>query len=476
MRKSKVKINNHFRMLTVDDDTIMTATIQAYFQRNGYDVDAENNPYKAIERVREGDYDIILLDFLMSPICGNEVVEEIRKFNKDIFIILLTGHKSMAPPIKTIRELDIQGYYEKSDRFDQLELLVESCVKSICQIRQIKRYEEGLSKIIDSTPQVYKTRNLKDMADSILRQLGNLVPAEKSFILFDMGDKTVISHARGMSDVPAIERSICSEFDGRIYVKYGEFLIFPLVNKSFEYFGVLGLESSGGLDTAQVQMVNIFMRQIAAAIVNKQLHFQLNEAYLGTISTLRYAVEARNLETRGHSDRVAKIAGMFSQYLGKEKEFVRQIKIAGLFHDIGKIGVPDQILLKPERLTEEEFEEIKKHPVIGAKILSGLPEFQDLVPVVKGHHERIDGRGYPQHLSGNEIPEGARIIAIVDSFDAIVTDRTYRKGKSWNNALEEIRKNKGSQFDEVFADSFIEMMMAQPEKVRKLYDNWEEIG
>lgn len=457
-------------MLTVDDDAIMTATIQAYFQRNGYEVDAENNPYRAIERVREGNYDIILLDFLMSPICGNEVVDEIRKFNKDIYIILLTGHKSMAPPIKTIRELDIQGYYEKSDRFDQLELLVESCVKSIRQIRQIKRYEEGLSKIIDSTPKVYKARNLNEMAESILQQLENLVPVEKSFILFEQKDKTVISHARGMSAVPAVDRSIFSGLGGRIFVKYGEFLIFPLMNKTYEYFGMIGVKSSSGLDTAQVQMVNIFTRQIAAAVINKHLHFQLNEAYLGTISTLRYAVEARNLDTRGHSDRVSKIAGLFSKYMGKEKEFIKQIEIAGLFHDIGKIGVSDQILLKPERLTETEFEEIKKHPSIGAKILSGLPEFQDLVPIIKGHHERIDGKGYPEHLSGTRIPEGARIISIVDSFDAIVANRAYHKGKSWNNALEEIRKNKGSQFDEELADRFIEMMTTQPEQIRKLYD------
>ena len=234
MRKSKVKIKNHFRILTVDDDMLMTATIQAYFQRNGYDVDAENDPYRAIERVREGNYDIMLLDFLMSPICGNEVVEEIRKFNKDIFIILLTGHKSMAPPIKTIRELDIQGYYEKNDRFDQLELLVESCVKSIHQIRQIKQYEEGLSKIIASTPQVYRTRNLEEMADSILRQLEYLIPVDMSFILFELGDRTVVSRARGTNDIPKNKLDICVRFEGRIFVEYEGFMVFPLINESHQ--------------------------------------------------------------------------------------------------------------------------------------------------------------------------------------------------------------------------------------------------
>ena len=135
MRKNRRTLHKDFRILTLDDDVIMTSTLQAYFQRSGYYVDVINDPYLAIKRVREGNYDILLLDFLMTPICGDQVVEEIRKFDKDIYIILLTGHKSMAPPIKTIRELDIQGYYEKSDRFDQLELLVESCVKSISQMR-----------------------------------------------------------------------------------------------------------------------------------------------------------------------------------------------------------------------------------------------------------------------------------------------------------------------------------------------------
>ena len=124
MRKNKVvKQQTEFSILTLDDDEIMTATLQSYFQSSGYTVDIENDPYRAIERIRNHHYDILLLDFLMKPICGDVVVQKIREFNPDLYIILLTGHKSMAPPIQTIRELDIQGYYEKSDRFDQLELL-----------------------------------------------------------------------------------------------------------------------------------------------------------------------------------------------------------------------------------------------------------------------------------------------------------------------------------------------------------------
>ena len=156
MRKSKITLQAQISILTVDDDPIITSTIKDYFQRSGYEVDIENDPMAAIERVRNGKYDIMLLDFLMSPICGDQVVEEIRKFDKNIFIILLTGHKSMAPPVKTIRHLDIQGYYEKDDRFDQLELLVESCVKSIKQLRTIREYQEDISRAYVQTIEVLR--------------------------------------------------------------------------------------------------------------------------------------------------------------------------------------------------------------------------------------------------------------------------------------------------------------------------------
>ena len=146
MRKNrKGQIHNEFRLLVLDDDEMITLALRAYFEGCGYTVDIESNPLRAIEKIRLDHYDILLLDFLMNPICGDKVVEEIRKFNTDLFIILLTGHKDLAPPVKTIRELDIQGYYEKSDKFDQLELLVESCVKSIRQMQTIRRYRDVVS-------------------------------------------------------------------------------------------------------------------------------------------------------------------------------------------------------------------------------------------------------------------------------------------------------------------------------------------
>lgn len=316
MRKSKKVLENKISILTLDDDPIITSTIQSYFKRSGYDVDVENDPIKAIERIRVSSYDILLLDFLMSPICGDQVVERIREFNKEIFIVLLTGHKSMAPPVTTIRQLDIQGYYEKNERFDQLELLVESCVKSIKQMRIIKEYQESLS-----------------------------------------------------------------------------------------------------------------------------------NAYMQTVDTLRTVVEARDKETQGHSERVSFLSVALARELELSESDIENIRIAGLFHDIGKIGVRDSILLKNGSLTDEEFSEIKKHPVGGESIIKEFALFKDLLPIIRQHHERIDGSGYPDRLSGSDICIGARIIAVADSFDAMISNRAYRKGLGFDKTMAEISRCNGVQYD-----------------------------
>jgi putative nucleotidyltransferase with HDIG domain len=324
----------------LDDDPIITSTIQAYFQRSGYQVDVESNPYTAIERVRTGNYDILLLDFLMAPICGDHVVEEIRKFNQDLFIILLTGHKSMAPPVKTIRQLDIQGYYEKNDRFDQLELLVESCVKSIKQMRTIREYKSDLEK-----------------------------------------------------------------------------------------------------------------------------------AYMQTIEILRHVVESRDKATKGHSERVALLAKELAEEMQLSSDDVEMIHVAGLFHDVGKIGIPDSILLKNGPLTKEEFQTIKGHPAEGERIIISYAPFKKLLSIVRGHHEWYNGTGYPDGKAGEEICLGARIIAVADSFDAMMSNRTYRKGLGFDKAMDELIHSKGTQFDPNIVDAFMKLVEKNGRaKFEQMYD------
>ena len=298
MRKNMITAeSNGYKIIVVDDEQGIVDSLSIFLKRSGYDFTGLTNPLEAIERVRNEHFDMMILDFMMDPIHGDEVVEEIRKFNKDLYILLLTGHKDLAPPLETIKRLEIQGYCEKSDKFDQLLLLIESGIKSIEQMNTIKT-------------------------------------------------------------------------------------------------------------------------------INKQLHDkneELERAYLDTIGILRQTVEAKDPYTRGHSDRVSEYSVLIGKKLGLDEKTLHILKIGGLFHDIGKIGIPDSILLKESKLSDEEYSQIKNHPMIGVHMLGDAAIFTDILPIVKHHHERYDGRGYPSQLVGEDIPYVARIAAVADTFDAMTS-------------------------------------------------------
>lgn len=476
MRKNRRTLHKDFRILTLDDDYIMTSTLQAYFQRSGYYVDVVNDPYQAIEQVRNGKYDILLLDFLMSPVCGDQVVEEIRRFNKEIYIILLTGHKSMAPPIKTIRDLDIQGYYEKSDRFDQLELLVESCVKSISQMRIIQNYKNGLSLMMEALPQIYDLDNTRSIYESILSITLNIFQGDRSFLMIsDFTASQGENELHLLGDITEEEvRDIVknAHFDGQKVITLADMLLAPIEDEEHKIIGILGTDPGVSPEYVQVQMMEIYIRQISSALHNSQLHRlvstkneeltkayeQLNESYVEIINAMRTIVDERDIYTRGHSDRVSAIAADIAGQMKKDKHTIERIRLAGLFHDIGKVGISDKILLKPDKLNEEEYANIKKHSGKGAKILSAITLFNDVVPIVRSHHEWIDGRGYPDGLKGDAIPEEYKIIAVADSFDAMTSHRHYRSNLSLAQALDELRRGKGTQFAPEVVDAFLEML------------------
>ena len=335
MRKGSYDTHsNGYKIIVVDDEPGIVDSLSIFLKRSGYDFTGVTNPLEAIERIKNEHFDLMILDFIMTPLHGDQVVEEIRKFNKELYILLLTGHKDLAPPLDTIRRLDIQGYCEKSDRFDQLLLLVESGIKAISQMNLIKQINEEL----------------------------------------------------------------------------------------------------------------------------KDANEKLEKAYMESIETLRFTVEAKDPYTRGHSDRVSEYSVLIGKQLNLSDEDLKTLKIGGLFHDVGKIGVPDSILLKTEKLTDDEYSEIKNHPAIGAHILSNATIFKNIIPIVKHHHEKYDGTGYPGKLKGEDIPLFARIAAIADTFDAMTSKRTYRDSLGLDIVKSEIEKCKGTQFDPKLADIFLDIL------------------
>lgn len=189
-------------------------------------------------------------------------------------------------------------------------------------------------------------------------------------------------------------------------------------------------------------------------VQNIVLQDQFRTLFIDTVRAIVGALETRDLYTHGHSIRVSRYAVMIGERLGLPRERLHGLELSALLHDIGKIGTPDQILHKVQSLNTAEFNVMKLHPLTGAELLSQVEALKPLVPFVKHHHERFDGRGYPDGLKGEDIPLESRIIIVADTYDAMTTTRSYRKGLDKKVAIKEIQRCAGSQFDPKVVDVF----------------------
>ena len=212
------------------------------------------------------------------------------------------------------------------------------------------------------------------------------------------------------------------------------------------------------LQNARQQMLAYADDLRAAFQAERARRDELERAYLETVRALACAIEARDPYTGGHVDRVASYATALGREVGLDGESLQALEIGALLHDIGKIAVADAILRKPGPLDEEEWVLMRQHPTLGASLVGGWAALQAALPAVLYHHERFDGEGYPTRLAGRKIPKMARIVAVADAFDAMMTDRPYRQGLTLEWAMEELRQCSGTQFEPDYAEAFIEMI------------------
>jgi HD-GYP domain-containing protein (c-di-GMP phosphodiesterase class II) len=193
----------------------------------------------------------------------------------------------------------------------------------------------------------------------------------------------------------------------------------------------------------------------SVACSNLRNRQQLEKSYFDTVGALAMALEAKDRYTHGHSQRVTSMCMIVADVLGFSNLEMDQIMFAGMLHDVGKIGIPEAILLKPTRLTQEEFERIREHPVVGERMVSHISFLSTAAKIIRHHHERWDGKGYPDGLRGDHIELPARIMAIADSYDAMTTDRSYRRKMPAHQVMDELMKGRGTQFDPECLDLFI---------------------
>lgn len=252
--------------------------------------------------------------------------------------------------------------------------------------------------------------------------------------------------------------------DESIYIlnKFGNLKVkkeyyIPLVIKE-KLVGVIIVESLDNFKSIDKNIMKIFLTQVAIIIQNTLMYTENKKRSFDIIKTLAETIEEKDTYTRGHSERVMTYSLKIAQKLKMTPDELEKIKYAGILHDVGKIGIPETILQKNGRLTEEEYNLIKQHPEKGARILSHISSLEDIAHMVKYHHEKPDGTGYPEGLFIENIPLGARILALADTFDAMTSDRPYRKGLALEVVVEELQKYSGKQFDAELTTLFLEMI------------------
>ncbi len=218
---------------------------------------------------------------------------------------------------------------------------------------------------------------------------------------------------------------------------------------------VLNKKGNRKFDEADLELFAALGNQIAVAVENASLYTDLDRLFLSSIRAIVEAVDAKDPYTRGHSSRVVNYALQIGRALTRSKDKLKEIEISAILHDVGKIGIPDKILGKPGRLTRREQRYMERHPEFSAAIIEPIEMLKRLMKNIMHHHERIDGTGYPDGLTRDNIPLVARIICIADAFDAMTTDRPYRKRKSARRALRELQRASGTQFDSKLVEIFV---------------------
>lgn len=242
--------------------------------------------------------------------------------------------------------------------------------------------------------------------------------------------------------------------------EYKSFIAVPLKvkNKSIGVLFAASLPGGKIFDNRDLNFINIVADQTAEILDNQELYHNLHDFYFEIVKTLVRMIGAKDRYTFNHSDRAGQYAKLIAENLNLPSEVVRQIEFAALMHDIGKIGIAGHILNKVTSLTEIEKEVLKMHPIIGYNIIAPLLFLSSVAPLVLYHQEWYNGKGYPEGLSGEEIPLGARIISVIDAYDAMTSDRPYRKALGEEYAISELKKGMGTQFDPKVAKTFIDIL------------------
>ena len=493
-------------ILLVDDEPSILEVASEYFQMKGYRVLTAGDGVQALEVLSTCAVDCCLSDIDMPRMDGLQLAERIRQRDNTIPVIIMTGYPSLENTIRTLKN-GVVDFLIKPVNLNQMELCVrrvmrerELFLKNLLLTKEVegKARLEGINRELQGKVEELNTLNkiMSDFANTstsseVLRRIIELTleitPAnEARFFLFQadgLHPFEVLASAAGNADArqavgridPATEQLVMETAQDELPLLITEnrgtkglppevvsLAALPMKIRD-KVFGVLtAVVTVRGRRLSEVDLYYLsFMSQNAArAIENLALYENIYENLFSTLFAFVKAVEARDSYTQQHSNRVTELALKIGRHMGCSGEQLDILNFAGRLHDIGKIGIPDSVLLKPGRLSDEEFEKIKEHPVIGAGIIGQLGLWEREQQIVRCHHERYDGTGYPDGLAGEQIPLLARILSVADAFDAMSSNRVYRQAMALERILAILGEGAGTQFDPQVVDAFFALHAA----------------
>jgi response regulator RpfG family c-di-GMP phosphodiesterase len=489
-------------ILLTDDDTGCLKVLERFLKECGYECYSYSNPVEAVKAIKTKPFDVVITDILMPQMNGIDVLKSVKETNSETKVIMLTGYASIENTEAALNQgaysffrkpLDLNIINETLQKIEK-ELSVEREIRS--KIHKFEATKEELNLtyqdlqhhvvVVDQLHAISQKIHANDELYDIMRELlagaSHLLDCEHCLISFQekklrrcgcfFGNETVQSGLCENGDcilnnsafescykdkkcvldsTPSLEiiRTIKS-FGIDLY----NYVSVPLIHKD-KVLGVMaGLNKKAGFSSRDKFLLNALSGTAVTAIQYSGLINQLKELFEQTVEALAKGIDARDAYTLGHSSRVSYYTKAIGYKLGWNKTKLDEAYLATLLHDIGKIGIPDIVLNKPGRLSEQEYLLMKDHVMIGIEILKDIPKLRNVLNYIHYHHERFDGKGYPTGLGGEEIPVEGRVVCVADSFDAMTSNRGYRKALSLDMALAELENCKGSQFDPKIVEVF----------------------
>jgi response regulator RpfG family c-di-GMP phosphodiesterase len=489
-------------ILVVDDNDSIRDLLKNLLLGEGYSVITADNGTAALEKLKNINFDLIISDIMMPGISGLELLMEVRKLDEDMPMVMITGFPTIDTAVKVIKE-GANDFITKPFNLDHAKLVVKRSVENgrlkkqnktlsdkMEEVDKIKAISRDLQDKVSELSALYTVSDVLhhvfstsevfikalDMAISVTeakRAAIWVLDTQTDELALQAGSKfELASGARVSLDKAGLLANPFTENNSAVSENYTEclcgavtdgqrhsFLCVPIRIGS-EVFAALQIcEKVGSMDFTgrDLSIVSDLANKVSLRLENLALYENLSENIFKSITSLVTAIDARDNYTMNHCKRVTGYAVDFSKALNLSDDIIDAFKFAGPIHDVGKIGVRDAILLKPGKLDDEEFALMQSHVEIGDDIVGHL-NFGDMErAVVRNHHEKFDGNGYPDRLKHDKIPLVARIFSIVDTYDAMTTNRPYRKERTHEDAIEELAKCSGTQFDGELVKDFLRL-------------------